>query len=96
MDNDISWFYHELWLGRWIHEASDTSSGALKKQDMLSLWPSCERTLDTSDERFCLGNKDCNPVSEAASDWTLALIKTVRGDELLEAVNTALKWKPRE
>ena len=34
--------------------------------------------------------------SEAASDWTVAyLIKPFGGDELLEAVNTALKWHGR-
>lgn len=34
-------------------------------------------------------------MSEAASDWTVAyLIKPFNGDELLEAVNTALNWKP--
>jgi len=33
--------------------------------------------------------------SEAASDWTVAyLIKPFNGDELLDAVNTALSWKP--
>lgn len=33
--------------------------------------------------------------SEAASDWTVAyLIKPFSGDELLDAVNSALKWKP--
>jgi len=33
--------------------------------------------------------------SEAASDWTVAyFIKPFSGDELLDAVNTALKWKP--
>ena len=33
--------------------------------------------------------------SEAASDWTVAyFIKPFCGDELLEAVDTALKWKP--
>ena len=33
--------------------------------------------------------------SEAASDWTVAyLIKPCSGDELLDAVNAALKWKP--
>jgi FixJ family two-component response regulator len=32
--------------------------------------------------------------SEAASDWTVAyLIKPFSGDELLDAVNAALKWK---
>ena len=33
--------------------------------------------------------------SEAASDWTVAYFtKPFSGDELLDAVNTALKWKP--
>jgi FixJ family two-component response regulator len=33
--------------------------------------------------------------SEAASDWTVAyLIKPFGGEELLDAVNAALKWKP--
>ena len=33
--------------------------------------------------------------SEAASDWTVAyLIKPFSEDELLDAVNTALKWTP--
>lgn len=33
--------------------------------------------------------------SEAASDWTVAcLIKPFSGDELLDAVNTALRWEP--
>ena len=33
--------------------------------------------------------------SDAASDWTVAyLIKPFSGDELLDAVNTALTWKP--
>ncbi|HEX8894058.1 MAG TPA: response regulator [Terriglobales bacterium] len=33
--------------------------------------------------------------SEAASDWTAAyFIKPFSGDELLDAVNAALKWKP--
>ncbi len=33
---------------------------------------------------------------EAASDWTVAyFIKPFSGDELLDAVNVALKWKPR-
>ena len=33
--------------------------------------------------------------SEAASDWTVAyLIKPFGGDELLDAVNSALTWKP--
>jgi FixJ family two-component response regulator len=33
--------------------------------------------------------------SEAASDWTVAyLIKPFSGDELLDAVNAALKWTP--
>ena len=34
--------------------------------------------------------------SEAASDWTVAyLIKPFSEDELLDAVNAALKWKAR-
>ena len=33
-------------------------------------------------------------LSEAASDWTVAyLIKPFSGDELLDAVNAALKWE---
>ena len=33
--------------------------------------------------------------SEADSEWTVAyLIKPFSGDELLDAVNAALKWKP--
>jgi FixJ family two-component response regulator len=33
--------------------------------------------------------------SEAASDWTVAYFtKPFSGDELLDAVDTALKWKP--
>jgi FixJ family two-component response regulator len=33
--------------------------------------------------------------SEAASDWTVAyLIKPFSGEELLDAVNAALKWRP--
>lgn len=33
--------------------------------------------------------------SEAASDWTVAYFtKPFSGDELIDAVNTALKWKP--
>jgi len=33
--------------------------------------------------------------SKAASDWTIAyLIKPFNGDELLDAVNAALSWKP--
>src|ERR1700739_2034224 len=33
--------------------------------------------------------------SEVASDWTVvSLIKPFRGEELLDAVNAALKWKP--
>jgi FixJ family two-component response regulator len=33
--------------------------------------------------------------SEAASDWTVAyFIKPFSGDDLLDAVNSALKWKP--
>jgi len=35
--------------------------------------------------------------SEAASDWTVAyLIKPFSGEELLDAVNAALKWKPSD
>jgi FixJ family two-component response regulator len=39
---------------------------------------------------------DEGAISEAAaSDWTVAyLIKPLNGDELLDAVNMALKWKP--
>jgi FixJ family two-component response regulator len=38
---------------------------------------------------------DEGATSEAASDWTVAyLIKPFSGDELLDAVNVALKWKP--
>src|SRR5580704_18393524 len=34
-------------------------------------------------------------MSGAASDWTVAyLIKPFSGDELLDAVNVALKWEP--
>ena len=33
--------------------------------------------------------------AEAGSEWTVAyFIKPFSGDELLDAVNTALKWKP--
>jgi FixJ family two-component response regulator len=33
--------------------------------------------------------------SDAVSDWTVAyLIKPFSGDELLDAVNTALQWQP--
>ena len=33
--------------------------------------------------------------SDAASDWTVAyLIKPFSGDDLLDAINTALSWKP--
>jgi FixJ family two-component response regulator len=33
--------------------------------------------------------------SEAASDWTVAYFtKPFNGDELLDAVDVALKWKP--
>ena len=31
---------------------------------------------------------------EAASDWTVAYFSKPCGDELLDAVNEALKWKP--
>jgi len=35
--------------------------------------------------------------SEAASDWTVAyLIKPFSGEELLDAVNAAMKWKPSD
>jgi FixJ family two-component response regulator len=35
--------------------------------------------------------------SEAASDWTVGyLTKPFSGDELLDAVNQALKWKPSD
>ena len=35
--------------------------------------------------------------SEAESDWTVAYFtKPFNGDELLDAVNTALQWKPRQ
>jgi FixJ family two-component response regulator len=35
--------------------------------------------------------------SEAASEWTVAyFIKPFGGDELLDAVDSALKWKPAE
>jgi FixJ family two-component response regulator len=44
-------------------------------------------TAHGSDERARL---------EAASDWTVAYFtKPFSGDELLDAVNVALKWKPR-
>jgi FixJ family two-component response regulator len=40
-------------------------------------------------------NSDEGARSEAASDWTVAyLIKPFSGDELLDAVNAALKWEP--
>ena len=40
------------------------------------------------------GSDECAK-SEAASVWTVAyLIKPFSGDELLDAVNAALKWKP--
>ena len=45
---------------------------------------------------FITGN-ECDDLtrSEAASDWTVAYFrKPFGGDELLEAVHTALKWKP--
>lgn len=36
-------------------------------------------------------------MSEAVSDWTVAyLIKPFSGDELLDTVNAALKWKPNK
>jgi FixJ family two-component response regulator len=38
---------------------------------------------------------DEGAMSESASDWTVAyLIKPFTGDELLDAVNAAFKWKP--
>jgi FixJ family two-component response regulator len=38
---------------------------------------------------------DDHAKSEAASDWTVAYFtKPFSGDELLDAVNMALKWKP--
>jgi FixJ family two-component response regulator len=38
---------------------------------------------------------DSRARAEAASDWTVAyLTKPFSEDELLDAVNTALKWKP--
>src|SRR6516164_1178907 len=38
---------------------------------------------------------DEHAMSEAVSDWTVAyLIKPFSGDELLDAVNAALNWKP--
>ena len=45
---------------------------------------------------FITGNGfDDRTRSEAASDWTVAYLKKpLYGDELLEAVHTALKWKP--
>jgi FixJ family two-component response regulator len=44
---------------------------------------------------FITGNVDDRTRSEAASDWTVAYFKKpFGGDELLEAVHTALKWKP--
>ena len=45
---------------------------------------------------FITGNGfDDRTRSEAASDWTVAYFKKpFGGDELLEAVHTALKWKP--
>jgi FixJ family two-component response regulator len=44
---------------------------------------------------FITGNVDDRTRSEAASDWTVAYFrKPFCGDELLEAVHTALKWKP--
>jgi len=40
---------------------------------------------------------DEDAMSEAVSDWTVAyLIKPLGGDELLEAVRAALKWKPNK
>ena len=45
---------------------------------------------------FITGNEcDDRTRSEADSDWTVAYFrKPFGGDELLEAVHTALKWKP--
>ena len=45
---------------------------------------------------FITGNGfDDRTRSEAASDWTVAYVKKpFCGDELLDAVHTALKWKP--
>jgi len=45
---------------------------------------------------FITGNGfDDRTRSEAASDWTVAYVnKPFCGDELLEAVHAALKWKP--
>jgi FixJ family two-component response regulator len=44
---------------------------------------------------FITGNVDDRTRSEAASDWTVAYFKKpFGGDELLDAVHTALKWKP--
>ena len=38
---------------------------------------------------------DEHAMTEAVSDWTVAyLIKPFSGDELLDAVNAALNWKP--
>jgi FixJ family two-component response regulator len=34
--------------------------------------------------------------AEAASDWTVAYLLKPLGDELLDAVNEALKWVPRQ
>jgi FixJ family two-component response regulator len=34
--------------------------------------------------------------AEAASDWTVAYLLKPVGDELLDAVNAALKWVPRQ
>jgi FixJ family two-component response regulator len=47
---------------------------------------------------FITGNGfDDRTRSEAASDWTVAYFKKpFCGDELLEAVHTALKWKPND
>jgi FixJ family two-component response regulator len=44
---------------------------------------------------FIMGNGfDDRAKSEAASDWTIAYLrKPFGGDELLEAVQTALEWK---
>jgi FixJ family two-component response regulator len=47
---------------------------------------------------FITGNGfDDRTRSEAASDWTVAYFKKpFCGDELLDAVHTALKWKPND
>ena len=47
---------------------------------------------------FITGNGfDDRTTSEATSDWTVAYFrKPFGGDELLEAVHMALKWKPND